>query len=76
VTPEWLVAAGAPGDRLGAGERPPLAAPDGCSFCGMPRQELEHLFGNQDATRRICDRCVRMASEMIADEDRDSRSSS
>jgi hypothetical protein len=71
VRQEWLVAVD---EGLGVGERPPLAAVDGCSFCGTASEGLEHLFGSTDGSSRICDRCVRMASEMIAEEDGDLRS--
>ena len=41
----------------------------------IAQNELKHLFGITDGPSLICDRCVRMASELIAEEDLDLRSS-
>jgi len=77
--PEWLVATQdlAPEESLQHGdEKPALAAPDGCSFCGMAKEGLMHLFGSTHGSSRICDLCVRTAADMIAEEDRESPSRS
>ena len=41
-----------------------------CSFCGKSRKQVRKLIGNQDSTALICEQCVGLAGEIIAEEDR------
>jgi hypothetical protein len=38
-----------------------------CSFCGKPRSEVAYLIAGP-AKNYICDECVRLCSEVLADE--------
>lgn len=73
VKAEWLVAgeSRAHGDSASESDDAPLAVPDGCGFCGTGLDELEQLFSNTSGTARICDRCVFMAAEAMAEEESD-----
>jgi hypothetical protein len=68
VTAEWLTQQGG-GVTLGEDERPPGAAPDGCSFCGLAPSDVAHLFGSQLGPSQICDACIRLSLEILEEED-------
>ena len=37
---------------------------DCCSFCGLPRSEVEVLFGGMDGAN-ICDKCIEHGHELL-----------
>jgi ClpX C4-type zinc finger len=47
-------------------DRPDSELP-GCSFCGKPRHAVAHIVCGPTADVAICDRCIALAAEIVAE---------
>lgn len=57
-------------DQPPAAEQPPRPSPESlhCSFCGNPRSKVRSMVFGATPDIAICDECIDLCSEIIADQ--------